>query len=127
MRDAEDRRTRHQKGFQDAAVDQLDRAGYDAFVVVTIEAVEIDAADLPAGGIEDHAQKIGKHRAVDALGEGLAFILVLLAMAFDAVSEDLVEEDAGGAAGEDGGSDERIDDRSFEKAGEILGDAVDGG
>ena len=52
--------------------------------------------------IEDDGEKIGQHAEADALGEGLAFGLVLLAVAFDAVAENLVEEDAGGAAGEDG-------------------------
>jgi hypothetical protein len=48
-------------------------------------------------------------------------------MAFDPVAEDLVEEDRGGASGENGGTDERIDHRSFEQRSQVLRDSGDGG
>src|SRR6185437_4578467 len=104
--EAGDGRARHQEGFESALVDDGDRAGLDAFVIVFVPAVEIDAGDFAARGVEDDGEEIGEYLAVDALGEGLAFALILLAVAFDAVSEDLVEEDAGGASGKDGGADE---------------------
>ena len=102
-------------------------ARLDAFVVVIVPAVEIDAADLAAGGVEDHAEEIGQHLGADALGERLAFAFVLLAVAFDAVAEDLVEEDAGGAAGEDRRSDEGLGLGGLEQFGNVVGHAVDGG
>ena len=52
---------------------------------------------LAARGIEHHGEEIRQHLGADALGEGLAFALVLLPVALHAVAEDLVEEDAGGA------------------------------
>ena len=52
---------------------------------------------------------------------------VLLAVAFDAVAEDFVEEDAGGAAGEDGRADEGFGDGRLEQRAKVGGDAVDGG
>ena len=72
-------------------------------------------------------EKIRQHRTVHALGEGLSFGFVLLAVAFHAVSEDLVKEHAGGAAGENGGPDERIHHRRLEQPRQILGDSLDGG
>src|SRR5258707_15670470 len=47
-------------------------------------------------------------------------------MAFHAMSENLMEEHTGGAAGKNGGSDERIDDGRLQQADQVLGDAVDG-
>ena len=57
------------------------------------------------GRIESDGKEIGQNFFADAFGEGLAFGFVLLPMAFDAMAEDLVEEDAGRAAGKDRGSD----------------------
>ena len=44
--------------------------------------------------VEDHRKKRRQHRLADALGEGLAFGFVLLAVAFDAMAENLVKENA---------------------------------
>ena len=60
----------------------------------------------------------------DALGEGLAFGFVLLAMTLDTVAEDLVEEDAGGASGEDSGADEGLGFRRLKKIGYVIGHAI---
>ena len=60
------------------------------------------------GGVEGHREKIGQDLFADALGEGLAFGLVLLPVAFDAVAEDLMEKDARGAAGKDRRAHERL-------------------
>jgi len=58
--------------------------------------------------VEDDAEEIRQNALADAVGKRLAFLQVGLAMAFDAVAEDLVKEDAGGAAGENRRADERV-------------------
>ena len=100
--EALDGRARHQERLQNALVHRRDGTPLDAFVVEFVPAVEIDAADLAARGVEDHAEEVGQHLVANALGECLAFALVLLAVSFDAVAEDFMEEDAGSASGENG-------------------------
>src|SRR5437879_961044 len=114
MREALYRRAGHEECLQNPVIHGMDGPGGHAFVIVAIPAVEIDSIDLPFRGIESDREKIWKDRRVDALGEGLAFVLVLLPMALNAVSEDFVEEHARGAAGKDGRSDERIHDRRLQ-------------
>ena len=123
--EALDGRARHQERLQNALVHRRDGTPLDAFIVVVVPAVQIDAADLAARGVEDHAEEIGQHLGADALGEGLAFAFVLLAVAFDAMAEDLVEEDAGGAPGEDRRTDEGLGLGGLQEFGDIVGHAVD--
>ena len=126
LRKALDGRARHQERPEHALVHGRDGARLHAFVVVVVPAVEIDAYGLAARGVEDHAEEAGQHIRADALGERLAFAFVLLAVAFDAVAEDLVEEDAGGAPGEDGRADERLGLGGLQQFGDVVGHAVDG-
>src|SRR5215472_12519632 len=48
-------------------------------------------------------------------------------MTFDPVTEDFVEEDAGGAAREDGGAGVRLCGGCFEKSFDMVTDDLDGG
>src|SRR5205809_8111702 len=101
MREALYRRAGHEECLQNPVIDGLDGPGGHAFVIVAVPAVEIDSIHLSLGGIESDREKIRKDWRVDALGEGLAFVLVLLAMDLDAVTEDFVEEHTRAAAGKD--------------------------
>jgi len=60
-------------------------------------------------GIEYHGEKRRQNRLAYTFGERLPFGFVLLAMALDAVAEDLVKEHAGGAARKNRWSDKGID------------------
>ncbi len=61
-------------------------------------------------GIEVDGEEAGQDGLADHLLEGLAFGFTLLAMAFDAMTEDLVEEHGSSAAREDCGAGIRIND-----------------
>src|SRR5437867_4274577 len=92
-----DRGTRHQEGLQDSSFHHGHGACGHALVIEAIPAVEVYAAFLPPGRVEDDGEKIRQNRGVHALGESLSLRFVLLPVALDAVSEDLVKEHAGGA------------------------------
>jgi len=78
-----------------------------------------------AGGIEHNRKKTRQHTGADAAGEGLALGLVLLTMAFDAMAEDLMEKDARGPPGENGGPDERLGHRRLQQSLQFAGGALD--
>ena len=59
-------------------------------------------------GVVHHAQEVGKDGLAHHVGEGLTLVLVLLAVPFHPVTEDLVEEDPGGLALQDGGAGEGL-------------------
>ena len=102
--EAGDGKARHQEGLEDAVLDQVDAARGLAFVVEAVVAAEGFAVEGLQGGIVDDAHEGGKDLLAEQLGEGLAFIVAALALAFEPVAEDLVKEDGGGAAAEDGGA-----------------------
>ena len=54
----------------------------------------------------------GQNGFAEELGEGLALFVAALALAFQAMAEDFVEEDGRGAAAEDGGAVEGLGDRA---------------
>jgi hypothetical protein len=112
------------KVFKHALVDGQHRLPFYAFVIVVVPAVQVDAVDFAARGVEHHGKEIGQHLGADALGKGLPFALVLLPMAFDPVPENLVEEDARCAPGEDRRPHERLGLRRFEELGCVVGHAV---
>src|ERR1035438_2269907 len=93
LREALDGRARHQERLEHALVHGRDGARLDAFIVVIVPAVEIDAGGLAPRGVENHAEEVGQHLGADALGERLAFAFVLLPVSFDAVAEDLRQKD----------------------------------
>ena len=77
------------------------------------------------GGIVGDAQERRQHELIYFLGEGLAFGVAALAMAFQAVSENFVEENSGGAAGKHGRTRVRFGNRSGAQRFQIGGDLVD--
>ncbi len=84
-------------------------------------AAEGDAVEGGEGGVVGDAEEGGQDLLAEELGEGLAFVVAALALAFEAVAEDFVEEDGGGAAAEDGGAVEGLGDGSFAEGLEVLG------
>jgi hypothetical protein len=122
-----DRRAGHQEGLENSLFDQRNLARADAFVVEAVPAVQILAGRAVQRRVERHAEKFGQHAFADALGEGLAVGFVLLPVAFDAVAENFVEENAGRASAENGRADVGLDERGLQEIDEILGGPVDGG
>ena len=72
-------------------------------------------------------RKSGRIVFADVLGEGLAFFVAALALALEAMAEHLVEEDGGGAAGENRGAVEGLGDRSLAQRFEALAQIAHGG
>ena len=107
MIDAFNGRPGHQERLQNAVLHHRHRPGLHALVIVGVVAVEIHAIQRFAGGIEHDRKKTGQNRRSNRFGEGLAFGFVLLAMPLDAVTENLVEENRGGASGKNRGTNER--------------------
>ncbi len=119
--EAGDGEARHEEGVEDAVLDEVDAAGGLAFVVVAVVAAEGDAVEGGEGGVVGDAEEGGQDLLAEELGEGLAFVVAALALAFEAVAEDFVEEDGGGAAAEDGGAVEGLGDGSFAEGLEVFG------
>ena len=72
-----------------------------AFVVKVVVAAERGAVEGGKRGVVGDAEELGQNRLAEQLGEGLALFVAALALAFEAMAEDFVEEDCGGAAAED--------------------------
>ena len=96
--EAGDGEARHQEGFEDAVLDELDGARGLALVVVDVVAAEGDAVEVLDGGVVDDRHEGGEDGFAEQLGERLAFLVALLALAFEPVAEHLVEEDGAGPA-----------------------------
>src|SRR5215475_4366740 len=117
IRNAEilDGHSRHQEVFEDAVLDYVHVLGGGAFVVIVIGAGEFHSSDLVTGRIVNHAEKFWQNLLADFLGEGLALFFVALAVAFEAVAEDFVEEYGRVAAAEQRGAVVRFRQRSEER------------
>jgi hypothetical protein len=61
-------------------------------------------------------KKIGKNGLIDFFLEGLGFVFIFLALAFDAMSKNFVEEDGAGSSEEDGGAGIRLAIGAFTSA-----------
>ncbi len=83
-------------------------------------AAEGGAVEGFEGGVVDDGHEGGQDGLVEELGEGLAFLVAALALAFEAVAEDLVKEDGGGAAAEDGGAVEGLGDGGDAEGFEVF-------
>src|SRR5260221_11639801 len=104
MVEAVDRRARHQKTAQHPVLDCFDGLSENAFIVVCVPAIQVYASGALEGWIESHRKEVGQNLLANALGESLAFGLVLLAVAFDAVPENFMKEHARCPAGKNGGA-----------------------
>src|SRR5579864_6736869 len=122
-----DRRTGHQKGFQDAVVYGGDALAGNAFIVVVVPAVQVDPLHFAHRGVEHHREKAGKNRCAKAFGKRLAFGFVFLAVAFDAMTEYLVKENTRGAPGKDCRSKKWLGDGRMQESREVARHPVDGG
>ncbi len=118
------RRTRHQERFQNSVLHHRHGPGLDAFIVVRVVTVQIDAAKRFARRIEYHGQETRQNRRAHRLGESLSLAFVLLAMSFDAMAENLMEEYRGRASGKDGRANERLHRRRLHQFGQIFAHAV---
>ena len=68
----------HEEIFEDTVFDDFDALGGNAFVVVAVEAGEIDAGESAEGGIVGDGEEVGENFFVDLFGEGLAFFATAL-------------------------------------------------
>jgi hypothetical protein len=109
--EAADRVATHHEADELALVDQVRAACTHAFIVEPIEAVDLHAVQRRDRRIVIDRQPLGRDVLVDVRRERLAAGLVLLAMAFDAVTEHLVEEHARCPTLEDRGPDVRLRER----------------
>ena len=109
--DAGDRRPAHEERLQHAAIHRHDAPRFHAFVIVGIVADQLRGAVPVDRRIEGDAQELRQHLLVQPLGEGLRVVDLLGPVPLDAMAEDLVEEDASGAARQDRRAGIRIDHR----------------
>ncbi len=126
LREPLDRRARHQERLEDTVLDQGHVGGRDAFVVVVVVAAKIDVAESGHCRVVAHGEKRGQDRLADLLGEGLTLLDVLLAVALDAVAEDLVEEDAAGPVAQDGRAGVGLDQRGLAQGQYLIDDLLEG-
>ena len=103
------------------------RSRFLAFVVVLVAAAEPGVAEGGDGGVVGDGEEAGQDIFAEVLGEGLALLVAALALAFKAVAEHFVEEDRGGAAGEDGGAVEGLGDRGFAQGFKAVAEVAHGG
>ena len=115
------------KVFKHAVLNEIDALGFLAFVVVGVAAAEpVFGRRSAQGGVVGDGEEAGQNVFADIFGEGLAFFVAALALAFEAVAEDFVEEDGGGASGENGGAVERLGDWGFAQSFETFAQLADG-
>src|SRR2546428_3456926 len=120
-----DRGARHEERLENSVIHGVDALPGNALVVIGVPAIQVDTLPLSQAGIEHHREKFRQHAGIEALGEGLAFAFILLAMALDPVPENLVEENTGGSAGENGRAKEGLDNRRMYEAGQVAAYASD--
>ena len=100
----------HEEVAQHTIHDIVDAARLHALVVVAVAAVHVHAGIVAQRRIAVDVEGGGQHLLADHVLEGLAAFLE--AVAFEAVSEDLMEEDAGSGPREDGRAGVGIGDGS---------------
>src|SRR5690606_15091426 len=118
-------RARHQEILEYAVLDDGDRSGLDAFVVIAIETAQELPIEVTDRRVVIDIDKVGEDLLADFLGEGLAFEFGLLAMAFDAVAEDFVKRHAGSAIHQNRRPDVRFGQRRLQQSVELADDAID--
>ena len=124
--EAGNRQARHEECLEHAVVNEVDALGLLAFVVELITAAEPGAAEGVDRGVVGDGEEVRKNRLADVLGEGLALLVAALALALKAMAENFVEENRGGAAGENGRTVKGFSDRSFAQRLETLAEIAHG-
>ncbi len=102
---------RHEKRLENSIFDEDRFGGGDTLVVEAIETAQVDVVEECHAGVIVDADKGGEDGLSDFLFERLAFSDILLAVTFDAVAEDFVEENGARAVAQDGGADIRLSQR----------------
>ena len=115
----------HQKISENSVVDRDDFLRRNSFVVVCIGAGELCSVELCQRGIVDDRQERGQNLLADFLGEGLALAFVTLAMAFQAMPENLVEKHSGRAARKHRRAHVRLGGGSGAQRLQIRSDSID--
>jgi hypothetical protein len=83
-----------EKRLQHTLVDDRHALRFHTLVVVEVVPHQLDVADFLYRRIELYAQEIGQDRLADAACERLPVVGIALAVAFDAMAENLVEKHA---------------------------------
>ena len=108
------------KVFSTPFLDQLDAARGLALVVEVVVAAERSALERGERRIVGDAEERGQDGLAEHLGEGLALLVSALALALEAVAEDLVEEDGRGASAENCRAAEGLGDWSHAQRLQIF-------
>jgi hypothetical protein len=87
-------RAREKEVSEYSVFDDIDRTGFHAFIIIKVVAVEVRSHNFLSGWIVDDGNEVGQNRFANLFGESLAFVFILLALAFNAMSEDFVEENS---------------------------------
>jgi hypothetical protein len=103
-------------------VDQRHRPREYAFVVESVVAVQRYVADLAHGRIVEHADERREDRLADLPFERGAFLVVVLAFAFETVAERLVEEHASRLGQKNGRTVEGIQHGGSAQALDLVGE-----
>src|SRR5690349_2940969 len=101
----------HRECLENTVLNRLDGLAAYAFIIIFVIAVEVGSGGAFQSRIEGDGQEVGEDFFADTFRKSLAFGFVFLAVSFDAMAEDLVEENTRSPSGEDGGSDKRLGDR----------------
>src|SRR5205823_9640075 len=120
MREARDRRARHEESGEHSVLHDVDAPRRDTFVVIQVIAGELGVTKSALGRIEVDAEVARQQVLTDLPLEGLSLFLALLPMAFDAMTEDLMEEHAARAAGENSRRGRGGDDRRFLQGMQVV-------
>ena len=96
------------------------------FVVIAVVTGQIGVAQFPQRGVEGHGESSRQNGLRNVVRECLAFVFILLAMTFEPVAEDLVEEHRTRPAREDRGAGVRVDRGRAPQRLQVGDHAIDG-
>ena len=125
MIEARNRHARHQEVAQDPILDHLDLCCRHAFVVVFVPAGQPRSIQRAQRRVIGDGKELRQYGLVQFLCKSLPFFAAALPLAFQPVSQYLVEEDPRGTAGEQRGTIVGLGHRSFAQSLQILGHPLD--
>src|SRR6185437_2313368 len=97
----------------------------NSFIVERIISEQNLAIDFFCRGIVAYRNEIRQDLLADLAGEGLPFADVFLAETFETMAKNFVEENRGGASGEQRWSSERLDEWRLLQRSDLIGEDVD--